>query len=452
MMNSSKPLKTDVENGEEKVNNSLESKDENQWHKPLQEDENACAEEELFNEPHIVKRYKFVSYLGSGSYGHVCEAICLNTGKHVAIKRLHGIFNDKVDAKRFLRELRILRVLRHHESIIKVIHIIPPPDVINFNVLSVVFEFVDTDLSKLIDSDQFFTVGHVKWILYQILLGIKWMHTAQIVHRDLKPANILVNADCSVKICDFGLARGMMENFKQPKPKSSVHASKKKVKYSASNPRGTRSRKLTRHVATRWYRPPEVILFNQEREFLPAVDMWAVGCIFFELLQMLKGNCENPKDRAPLFPGMSCYPLSTKDPFALDDREDQLNVILRVIGSPSELDLRTVINSKARKHLNSLLKYRPVDWRKKVPSSSKIALKLLRGLVQFNCRKRFTVGQALAHSFLKIVRDREVEVRHRQTMFDFEDIPLKLETIKNLLIDEILLYNPHLAEKLSNSK
>jgi len=406
---------------------------------------------EHFSEPHITSRYKPVRYLGHGSYGHVCEALCGRSGQRVAIKKVPKIFNNEVDAKRLLRELRILRALRHHEAIINVINIIPPSDIINFNVLSIVFEFVDTDLSKLIASDQYFTTLHVQYMLYQLLLGIKYMHSANIAHRDLKPANILVNEDCSLKICDFGLARGMTENFKKPTPNSRAYLPQPTEEDEKKNDRAgkkAKPRQLTRHVVTRWYRAPEIILLQQERDLLTAVDMWAVGCIFSELLQMLQGTCRSPHDRKPLFPGTSCFPLSAKDPFEYNDRTDQLNVIFEVIGTPSKSEIRAIKNEKAQKYLASLPKKHPIDWRKKFPGCGANALALLRGLLQFNCRRRFTVDQALAHPFMRAVRDEEAEVRHKQLKFDFEDIPLNIRTIKELIIDEIMIWNPRLPGKL----
>lgn len=409
--------------------------------------------QEHFSDPHIASRYKFVRYLGHGSYGHVCEARCLRTGQRVAIKKVPKIFNNEVDAKRLLRELRILRALRHHEAIINVINIIPPPDIINFNVLSIVFEFVDTDLSKLIASDQYFSTLHVQYMVYQLLLGIKYMHSANIAHRDLKPANILVNEDCSLKICDFGLARGVTENFKKPNPNSRKYLPQQTeddAKRDSLVGKRSKPRQLTRHVVTRWYRAPEIILLQQERELLPAVDMWAVGCIFSELLQMLQDTCRSAHDRKPLFPGTSCFPLSAKDPFEYNDRTDQLNVIFEVIGTPTKSEIRAIKNEKAQKYLSNLQKRNPVDWRKKFPGCSANALDLLQGLLQFNSRKRLTVDQALAHPFMRSVRDEEAEVRHKQIKFDFEDIPLKIRTIKELIIDEIMIWNPRLKTKLAN--
>merc|ERR550534_2013253 len=231
---------------------------------------------EHFNHREMMDRYEFVRYLGHGSYGHVCEAKTKNRAPsmRVAIKKVPKIFDNEVDAKRLLRELRILRTLRNHEAIIDMIDILPPKDLLDFNTLSIVFEFVDTDLAKLIASEQYFTTLHVQYMVYQILLGLKYMHSAKIAHRDLKPANILVNEDCSLKICDFGLARGTIENLNNPNPKSAswyppAKPEEKEASSRKAKRRGAKARQLTRHVVTRWYRAPEIILLQQDRENLP---------------------------------------------------------------------------------------------------------------------------------------------------------------------------------------
>lgn len=73
---------------------------------------------------------------------------------------------------------------------------------------------MDTDLTQIIKSDQPLTEEHYKFFLYQLLRGLKYIHSAQIVHRDLKPRNLLVNSNCDLKICDFGLARPLFQNQK----------------------------------------------------------------------------------------------------------------------------------------------------------------------------------------------------------------------------------------------
>lgn len=101
----------------------------------------------------------------------------------------------------------------------------------------------------------------MQYFLYQILRGLKYIHSANVLHRDLKPTNLLLNANCDLKIADFGLARTLSEtDF------------------------------MTEYVVTRWYRAPELLLNCSA--YTAAIDIWSVGCIFMELL-----------NRAPLFPG-----------------------------------------------------------------------------------------------------------------------------------------------------
>lgn len=216
-----------------------------------------------------------------------------------------------------------------------------------------VFDFVDTDLQKIFKSDQYMSTGHVKYIMYQLLLGMKFMHSANVIHRDIKPANILIScSDCRLKIADFGLARVIStdEMWKRRQPVLLRAESKRKETNSSAlgsaissifslastadrrpssastgsmphpdellgpgsglglgpqdgvdmGARPALRRQLTHHVITRWYRAPEVIL-SQPYDAL--VDMWSIGCIFAELFGMIKENIPNYKQRRPIFPG-----------------------------------------------------------------------------------------------------------------------------------------------------
>ena len=269
-------------------------------------------------------RYTLVRYLGSGSYGHVHVARD-STGKEVAIKKIVNIFDNLTNAKRLLREIKILRMLQH-VNVISLREILPPVDPQRFDDLLIVFEFVETDLQKLIHSDQPFSNDHVQYFLYQLLCGVKYIHSGHIIHRDLKPANVLVNSDCSLKICDFGLARSTYDGraaaaaaaaAQPPLPaqptltptSSAVSSTKPQLNKRASlsssatvglQPATALTRELTKHVVTRWYRAPELILLNDK--YTTAIDMWSVGCILAELLSM---QTQTYKHRMPLFPGRS---------------------------------------------------------------------------------------------------------------------------------------------------
>jgi len=405
--------------------------------------------QEFFDEPNLKERYKFVRYLGHGSYGHVCEALCLKNKKRVAIKNVPNIFNNGVNAKRLLREVCILRYMCGHKHIVELLHIIPPSKIECFNNLYIVEEFVDTDLAQLIASDQYFASQHIENFLHQILLRLKYIHTANIVHRDIKPANILVNSDCSLKICDFGLARGITENFTEHVLKPRGWSSEDDEKHSPK--RSKADEEITRHVATRFYRAPEIILVVQERDHLLALDMWAVGCIMAELLDMIKDNCREYSNRKALFPGESSYPLSHRDPRAWQNSSDQLIVIFSIIGTPSKSDIQSVPSSEAQRYLQNLKNRSPIDWRKRFPGASPKSLKLLRGLLRFNCKKRLTVEESLSHQYFKKIRRKEKEKWHENIKFDFEDRKLTMPKIKELIVKEITFWNMSVSDRRKSS-
>eukprot|EP00826_Nyctotherus_ovalis_P018924 TRINITY_DN1574_c0_g5_i1.p1 TRINITY_DN1574_c0_g5~~TRINITY_DN1574_c0_g5_i1.p1 ORF type:complete len:339 (-),score=53.14 TRINITY_DN1574_c0_g5_i1:44-955(-) len=269
-----------------------------------------------FSDWEIGEDYEIVKIIGKGSYGDVAEAVHKLTKRKVAIKRIFRLFDDLVDCKRIVREICILRSLVH-PNIVGLYDIIEPRDPENFDTLYLVTEYCQSDAKKLIKSATHLQMAHIQLLMYNIMCGLKYMHSAEVIHRDLKPANILLNEDCSVKICDFGLARsvaGVETTFKAwTKSSSSSNASassdipskvpeivppkdvkqeeiKKKEIHKqlmrTKDARKSMKRELTGHVVTRWYRAPELILL--EKDYGAAIDIWSVGCIFAELLSMMK--------------------------------------------------------------------------------------------------------------------------------------------------------------------
>jgi mitogen-activated protein kinase 1/3 len=286
------------------------------------------AMENLLN---VGDKYKVLKRIGTGAFGMVCEAINNETGERVAIKHITNLFEDIADSKRLLREISILKTL-NHPCVVRVKEIIVSGTPEQFDECYIVMEHAQSDLKRLIKSPLNLEEKHIKTIAYNIICAIHYIHSADILHRDLKPANILVNEDCEVKICDFGLARGFNaeaegsaasgEEAKFDTAPASVEESAPPAPAATDKPaplkkgppklsRGksnTLNKEMTGHVVTRWYRAPELILM--EREYTKAIDVWSVGCILAELNSMLAGNAATFMDREPLFPGSSCFPLS----------------------------------------------------------------------------------------------------------------------------------------------
>mmetsp|Transcript_171884 Transcript_171884/g.550859 ORF Transcript_171884/g.550859 Transcript_171884/m.550859 type:complete len:318 (-) Transcript_171884:945-1898(-) len=264
----------------------------------------------------VPARYEIRQLLGSGAYGCVAEAKDNEKKRKVAIKRAKDLLDDLVDAKRMLREIAILTELDHNH-LVRSYDVVVPNDLKRFNEIYIVLEICDSDLKKLIRAEVNLNNLHVSSLLYNLLVGLNYLHSAGIWHRDLKPANCLVNEDCSVKICDFGLSVATCQSL------------------NARDEQLAERRHLTGHVVTRYYRAPELILMQED--YTEAIDVWSVGCIYAELLGMLEG--QKYQDRGPLFPGQSCFPLSPHAAHKNDTKyytkgdRDQLSMIFALLGT-----------------------------------------------------------------------------------------------------------------------
>jgi serine/threonine protein kinase len=162
----------------------------------------------------VEAKYKLLKQIGQGAYGVVCS--CKDTSKDpkdefykVAIKKVPNAFEDLIDAKRILREIKLLKFF-NHENIVTLLDIPKPPGKTGYEDIYFITDLMGTDLHRVIYSKQELTDEYIQFFLYQIVRGVLYMHSANVVHRDLKPSNILSNADCHIKICDLGLGRGGM--------------------------------------------------------------------------------------------------------------------------------------------------------------------------------------------------------------------------------------------------
>ncbi|CAM9128390.1 unnamed protein product, partial [Lampetra fluviatilis] len=157
---------------------------------------------------HVGDSYTVLDTIGTGAYGVVCAARHTRTGARVAIKKIPSAFDVTTTAKRTLRELKVLLHFQH-DNVIAIRDLLLPADSLHFKDVYVVLDLMESDLHQIIHSSQPLSPEHVRYFLYQLLRGLKFVHSARVLHRDLKPSNLLVNETCELKIGDFGMARGM---------------------------------------------------------------------------------------------------------------------------------------------------------------------------------------------------------------------------------------------------
>ncbi|CAD7939834.1 unnamed protein product [Amoebophrya sp. A120] len=362
-----------------------------------------------WNVPH---RYELGRCIGNGSYGSVYQAYDRIEKRSVAVKKVKRVFEDLIDCKRILREIAILGRI-NDTRIVKLYDICVPSDLSNFTDIYLVLELCDSDFKKLFHlreyelQKEFLTECHTTTLLYNTLCGIKYLHSAGIYHRDIKPANCLVNTDCGVKICDFGLSRALGED-----PQSIMDDEPRQSK------NRTLKRQLTGHVVTRWYRAPELILLQEN--YNEQIDIWSLGCIFAELLGMVKENIPYPGNRGPLFQGGSCFPLSPdrkqgQDKYKSSGNRDQLNMIFNILGTPEDAAVQALEKEDTKRYVRCFKHRKPVPLREidRFKNASPECLDLLEKMLVFEPKKRISVEAAVEHPLFKSIRKLEEETVYR---------------------------------------
>lgn len=349
----------------------------------------------------VSRSYKLEKIVGEGAYGIVASAIYQPTRSMVAIKKINP-FNKKLVCIRTIRELQLLQFFNGHENIIGLRDVQKPSSFDAFSEIYIIQDFMPSDLHRLIYTEPLLD-RHFQYFIYQILRGLKAIHSAGVIHRDLKPSNILVNKYCDIKICDFGLAR--------------VQSIDKNAEQNC---------KLTEYVATRWYRAPEVMLLLSS--YSTAIDIWAVGCILAELILA-----------TPLFPGR--------------DYKHQLTLILQFLGTPDEANSDFIDNPRASKYIKLLPTYEQVDMARYCAISSKrsqsdgepnaLVLDFLASLLRFNPEHRPTADACLEHCYLSQYHDISDEPSSKikltgDTVMGVNCQGLSMSQLKSILYEQVV--------------
>jgi cyclin-dependent kinase 2 len=269
------------------------------------------------------------------------------TGRTVALKQIRLEQEDEGVPSTAIREISLLKELHcsNHENVVSLENVVHEE-----KKLHLVFEFLDLDLKKYMDTcpDDFRNPQLVKSLLWQMLQGVHFCHSWRILHRDLKPQNLLVNRTTSVlKLADFGLARGF----------------------------GIPIRQYTHEVITLWYRAPEILMGG--KQYNMSVDVWSLGCIFAEMV-----------NQRPLFPG--------------DSEIDELFKIFQVLGTPNDERWPTV--STLPDYKDIFPQWRAKDMQAVVPTLCDAGRDLLSRMLEYVPQRRISAHDALNHPYFADLR------------------------------------------------
>ena len=228
------------------------------------------------------------------------------------------------------------------------------------NKLMLVFEYMDGDLKKYMD-----THGErgalkpmtIKSFMYQLLKGIDFCHQNRVLHRDLKPQNLLINSKGALKLGDFGLARAF----------------------------GIPVNTFSNEVVTLWYRAPDVLLGS--RTYNTSIDIWSAGCIMAE---MYTGR--------PLFPGTT--------------NDDQIVRIFRIMGTPTERTWPGITNFPEYKPTFQL--YATQDIRAILPQIDHLGIDLLNRMLVLRPENRISAHEALQHPWFSDLLMQQHQMQQQQ--------------------------------------
>jgi len=284
-----------------------------------------------------MEKYQKIEKLGEGTYGTVYKAKVRGSSQYVALKKIKVEAEDEGVPSTAIREISLLKEL-NHSTIVRLLEVIHAE-----NKLFLVFEFLEKDLKKYMDSQPGgIDLMLIKSYMFQLFKGIEFCHAHRVLHRDLKPQNLLIDTHGHIKLADFGLARAF----------------------------GIPVRAYTHEVVTLWYRAPEILLGS--RQYACPVDIWSLGPIFAEMVT-----------RRPLFPG--------------DSEIDELYRIFRLLGTPDD-DVWPGV-SQLPDYKTTFPKWTAQPLDKVVPGLEVAGVDLLTQMMMYLPAKRITAKAACQHPY-----------------------------------------------------
>lgn len=309
-----------------------------------------------------IESYVKLEKLGEGTYATVYKGKSHLLNGYIALKEIR-LEQEEGAPCTALREVSLLKGLKHN-------NIVSLHDIIfNQTTLTLVFEYVEKDLKQYMDDcGNILHIKNVRLFLFQLLRGLEYCHARKILHRDLKPQNLLINDRGELKLADFGLAR--IKSFP--------------------------TKTYSHEVVTLWYRPPDVLLGSTE--YSTPIDIWAVGCIFYEMA------CGRP-----LFAGTKV--------------DEELYLIFKCLGTPTEQTLPGVTTNPDFQALR-LPYYHGESLNHLAPRLDQYGIDLLETFLRYNPHSRISAHDAMMHKFFASYPSTIHNLGPLQSVLDLPEINL----------------------------
>ncbi|CAO4383166.1 unnamed protein product [Caenorhabditis nigoni] len=355
--------------------------------------------------------YEPIQNIGSGAFGIVCEAVETSSDDKVAIKKVAHASATPTLARRTLREIRVLRYI-DHPNIVTLRDIFRTQGPLGIDVF-LVMDLMQNNLHHIIyGNEEPLDEYYINQFLGQLLRGLEYLHVASIAHRDLKPSNLLVNQDGTLRIADFGMAKFTDNSSKK-------HDDEEHCYY------------MTQHVATLPYRAPELLFVLPEHS--TAVDMWAVGCIFGEMVT-----------RNELLPGRSV--------------QGQIKMLLTMLGHPPQHVIDEIRCDRTKKLIQDYGRKADAEWDDIMFCKARGDNQIVRGhcdtidfvkqLFQYDATKRISIQEALAHPYIRRVI--EPQGSQKKCPFRVKKDMMQVEDLSHQELIEIMKQDVRSAENTYN--
>lgn len=372
-----------------------------------------------------VPKFEYVinSYIANGTHGPLACFFDMknNKGKTlVTISKICKCYDNPQRGKEILREL-VISMFIDHPNLIKVIDIVIPPKLEWMNIY-IVSEYMPSNLERLINAckkkDYLEDKKLIPWIIYQVLVAVKYLHSSNIMHRNIKPSNILIDDKGDIKLCGFGNAR--CSKYYEQTLKGEINS-------------------FTSEVGCLCYRAPEILASKKKlvSEYDERVDIWSIGVVMAELYKR----------------EITFFKMLKKD--NKSSWEAMLGGIFKILGKPSRKEIDKIASKERAKTIYKFHDYPKKDLKKEFPKDTDpLAIDLIKKFLKINKDDRISIDDALKHPYFDIISeyrdDEDLERPKKDIETYYSDIVEKIKE-ENKIKDPNIKNIEHIIQAMEDN-